>query len=367
MKQFTENIKKFQFSIGLLLFIMIFGFLSGSFGCPNINRNQNEIGELPQSQEIPVFIEIGTSLGLNWTDYPSISGLGTIASPFIIENKTFDITENPFGIYINTSKCYAIIRNCSFFNSNSSHYPNAIVLNNSANVIIEDSSFQNGLNGVYLQTAVNITVNDNLFIAQSNAGVFVEYSQKNTVQRNIFTNQLFASIYSRRSSKNHFKDNIIENSNAYGILSKKSNFNSFTSNLINNSHGIGIHFQCSINNTFYSNQVDNTTLIGVNFEGSFNNSIQKNNITKSRQYGIYIDETSTGNQVFENFILESGVDPIFSMGDNNTVYNNYFEPFDDPSDDDNSDTSIPGYNSILLIIMGFGTVWMRKLKKEKDF
>jgi parallel beta-helix repeat protein len=136
-----------------------------------------------------------------------VSGSGTEEDPYIIEGWEIDATSSPYGIYVEQTDAYFIIRNSKIYGA----LVQAIRLANVKNGTIEDCEFTDN--------AVSI------WLADSTANKVV----KNKLQEN------FAGIYIFSSPNNEISENTIESTATTGILVRESTDNLFHhNNLIEN-------------------------------------------------------------------------------------------------------------------------------------
>ena len=232
------------------------------------------------------------------------SGSGTWSDPYIIENVIIDAQNSDNCLSIDATHDYFIIRNCTFYNSNtgSSPYYNAgIKLFNAKNgIIINNNIFSNYGSGITLRTLSN----------------------NNSITGNLITGNSRHGIYLRdRCESNTISGNTIENCRTGININDDCKFNLIKENKVrdNRDEGIGIFAYCEFN-TLTMNKVSNST-----------------------DYGIAIQGFSDNNKVYENFVVREGSPSVISLGSialrnntwNNSRIGNYYDIYlGDDSDKD---------------------------------
>lgn len=305
----------------------------------------------------------------NWSisaaTYNWCSGLGTLSSPYIIENVTINGGGSNNCISILNSNVYFIINNCTLFNSGGTWHSGGIKLENVNNgkIIKNNCSFNE--NGIYLNSSNNNTLSENIannntvngiFLyeqcnytkiigntANFNAedpipgdGIYIEKSYNNLIYNNNVSFNAGRGMDLRTMYNSKIVNNTAIGNGDYpfvgeGITLQSSENITVSSNKVQgNGHGITIYNDknCIIfNNTAISNK--NT---GLNVERVINVTITRNNVSHSST-GIYLignyvyecyNNTVSENQVKDNNmgICLKGVNNSFVM-ENSIINNNY--------------------------------------------
>lgn len=166
--------------------------------------------------------------------------------------------------------------------------------------------------GIYLVSASNCLVTNNIVENNSLNGIFLGSSSKNnTVSSNIVRNNVYDGIYLQSMSTS----NILMNNTVVG----------------NPYYGIVLQFGCD-NNTLTQNTIMENGGCGMVVDSSSHNMIVRNNIISNwnniylEAGAIWIDYDSSGNIIAENYIKSNsiGVSTWLLNGDGNTLYHNNF-------------------------------------------
>ncbi len=262
----------------------------------------------------PIYID-GDATGVgahNWTwaeNQPWCSGLGTFASPYVIEDISVDGRGNGFSISIQNSDVYFEIRNSDLYNAGFTFPDSAIFLNNVGNA-----------------TIIGNNLTDTNFI-----GVRMDNSDNNYI---IGNDASFAEegILMTNSEFNHIIGNTINDTSNNGInIDDDSDFNTISSNNIKGTgYGISI-FTDSDNNTIEGNTVINNN-VGISIlDHCINNRILNNHL-EDNDAGVAIRNfNSTNNVIYNNtFLLNTvnGEDDSFNINYwNYGLIGNYWDDY----------------------------------------
>jgi len=131
----------------------------------------------------------------NWTwavTQDWCSGLGTWASPYIIENITINCNGSNYGISIQDSKVYFRIQNCTILNSGNDFMDSAILLGSPFDSVTNGTIYNNTLysnrDGIYMQLGNNITISENIIKNNTGAGIYSSSSSDIRIIGNTFKN-----------------------------------------------------------------------------------------------------------------------------------------------------------------------------------
>ncbi len=231
----------------------------------------------------PIYID-GDATGVgahNWTwaeNQPWCSGLGTFASPYVIEDISVNGRGNGFCISIQNSDVYFEIKNCDLFNAGFTFPDSAVLLNNvdNATIIGNDLTDTNFI-GVHLDNSdYNYIIDNNASLVEE--GILMTNSEFNHISNNTITDTSNNGInIDDDSNFNTISDNYIK-STGYGIsIFTDSDNNTIEGNIvINNNVGISILDHC-INNRVLSNHLeDNDAGVAIRNFNSTNNVIYNN-------------------------------------------------------------------------------------------
>ncbi len=231
----------------------------------------------------PIYID-GDATGVgahNWTwaeNQPWCSGLGTFASPYVIEGINIDGNGNGFCISIQNSDVYFEIRNCDLYNAGFTFPDSAVLLNNVGNAtIIGNDLIDTNFVGIYMDNS------DNNYIIGNNAsfadlGILTTNSEFNHIIGNTVNDNLENSINIDDNSNNNTITGNTANGNGYAIsIYSDSNNNTIEYNtLINNNVGISILDHCDNNRVFNNYLEDNDIGVAIHNFNSTNNIIYNN-------------------------------------------------------------------------------------------
>ncbi|WP_371804899.1 NosD domain-containing protein [Candidatus Lokiarchaeum ossiferum] len=283
-----------------------------------------------------------TSNSGNWTWaalQPWCTGLGTIESPYVIQNITFNITENGIGLYIlDSENVYFTIKECTFFHLSTTG--TAIKFERTTNGTISNCNMTTNQYGVTLVSSDYNTIADNYVNDCSYGGIYLlNYCNYNNITHNeVSSITVYAGVY----LLNQCNFNIIQDNNCSlarnGIrMDKLCEYNQVLQNYcFDNWAGIDIG-SCSFN-IFWNNTVDHNIYhpsslgygIGFNeFESngfSTYNNVSFNIVTNNKDGGIRfrvgMNNTIHNNSLSQNGPSYSRKGIILESSDYNQIYNN---------------------------------------------
>jgi parallel beta-helix repeat protein len=236
-----------------------------------------EISPLPELETSGVIRANSDAELATVSDY----GSGTVADPYVIENKRIDATGQGAGIYVRNTTKALIIRNCWVSNAvyvDSNWGPGAnIMVYSSGPCIIEnnrcDNSSSEGLklsltnsmvsnntvwgtqNGINLISATYCTIDNNTITGTSWTGIAViMVSEFNTISNNTITNCNRGIGLESQGNYNLVRDNLITGGN-YGVKTNYGSNNDIIKNILlrTNNEGVSLDPVGSIGNTIINN------------------------------------------------------------------------------------------------------------------
>jgi parallel beta-helix repeat protein len=220
----------------------------------------------------------------------------------------------------------------------------------SENCIISDNIFQDNFNGIYIEDADNLTIQENTFYYHRSTCIVVSNSHNNIISNNRFdTNTGYTVIsisYGNFTiiSDNHYfmtgeglstyycnyltisNNTLIRDTFEYALYLKYTNYCTISNNSLL-SWGIGLWLEyCNYNNIF-DNRISDNYYDGIYSRQNNNYNIISNNIISNNDNGIYLYDDSNGNIIFSNNISSNfrGINIKYgSSCNNNSIYHNYF-------------------------------------------
>ena len=288
------------------------------------------------------------------------NGSGTWSDPYVIKDLIIDGFNSSHCIKVQNSNVYFRIENCTLYNAGtdwSSEYA-GILLDHTSNGFILDNNCSQNMYGIFLvsfssnntvyrnyannnfYTGISLnslcnnnTVFDNSANNNSVFGIGISWnSHNNTISKNNATNNKIGLAISSFSKNNIIKNNnlsyntfmgesnngvrisrsenntLVRNLVSYngweGIQAYESNHNFFLNNSIINNGDLGISLVRCDDNRLIAN---NNKQYGVYFEESERNIVNFNTI-ENHSVGIYLDDQSKCNLVFNNSYFSNGVD-----------------------------------------------------------
>ena len=157
------------------------------------------------------------------------NGTGSWVDPYIIENVTFTVNDNKdYGLWIDSSTVYFIIRNCTFESGSTSGDAGLLMLGVNNGRILDNNISYNDEMGMYLMSITNNTFSGNNITNNAKSGVYLTSSTDNRFLNNNRSNNQFGFCIFMTCTDNVISNNII-NSNSYNGIDiidswiKKSN------------------------------------------------------------------------------------------------------------------------------------------------
>ncbi|WP_440952068.1 right-handed parallel beta-helix repeat-containing protein [Methanococcoides sp. FTZ1] len=161
-----------------------------------------------------------------------------------------------------------------------------IVLFETDNCVLTDNTVNDNEVGIILIFANNTILTDNIIENSSNSDIVMIYSHNNRLIGNTAANSDYG-IYIDESSNNELADNTVINNSAAGIMLLQSDDTRLTSNTV-------------------SGNMEPTAMVTYGIYLSGNNSTLINNtISVNADYGLYLDDDSTNNLIYNNYFNNS--------------------------------------------------------------
>ncbi|MHA1520524.1 MAG: NosD domain-containing protein [Promethearchaeota archaeon] len=302
--------------------------ISGLFTIDNLTQNHlvqnnesdHSISPFAAGDIAPIYIDGNTELS-TFIANEGLSGQGTFASPYIIENYTIDASSG-HGIQIRNTDDYLIIQNCTVSAGNVTFF--GINLYNVTNVNVRNNSLQENYFGIYLSSSSNNTFSGNH--ANNNSyGIMFSYSNNNTLSWNNASYNNDHGIFVSSSNITTLSWNNASYNGRYGIgLSSSINTTVFKNNASYNSqYGISLASSSS-NNTLSGNTACFNLELGIFlYQLGNNNTLSENNVNYNSGYGIWIYNLCNNNNVFRNNVSYNGAGiALTSVGNNTLSWNN---------------------------------------------
>ncbi|MEM2583660.1 MAG: right-handed parallel beta-helix repeat-containing protein, partial [Candidatus Thermoplasmatota archaeon] len=217
-----------------------------------------------------------------------VAGNGTASDPYIIEGWDIDASNAIYGIKIENTNAYFIIRNCNVHGTSCA--ADGIRFHNVTNGKIENCNIYNNYVGIILEYSSNNNIISNTF---TNDGIIIggnslEHFNTHTIQANTVNGK---PLYYYKNESGIIIDNIPV---GQLILANCTNFT--IKNLSINNTNVGIELAYSSNNNITNCNVYNNSWWGIVLLHSSNNNIITNcNVYNNSYHGIYLYSSSNNN------------------------------------------------------------------------
>lgn len=208
-----------------------------------------------------------------------VKGLGTQANPYVIERWEINAAGSPYGIYIENTDAYFIIRVCWIYGADQA--------------------------GIYSKNVENGKVEKCNVPDNAKYGIYLHSSSSNVVSGNITnSNGCVGIVLHDSSNDNEIFENIALENGHLGLEECHINL-------------AGINLLASSNNEISRNKTDSNKQVGIFLGGSSNNDISGNTMHSNDLDGIALYHSSNENQIFENAIGLNGRNGIFLLVSSN--------------------------------------------------
>ena len=155
------------------------------------------------------------------------------------------------------------------------------------------------------------------------SGIHLDNVENCLIANNALSNN-WEGLYLKNSNRNTLINNIANSNSGYGFYLLNSQNNTFAQSKANSNDDGGFYLRNSEKNIFINNNASTSEGYGFHLSDSRNNFIVSNNISENG-YGIRMEDSSNGNEVSENKVLQNrayGISPYYSS--NNLIFDNYF-------------------------------------------
>lgn len=279
----------------------------------------------------------------------------SLDNAYLISNKIFNGSINPDKSSIAISNCnkFIIISNCTFINTGfSGSIIGGIKLFNDSNIDINNCTFVNNSNGIFIKNCNNINITSSNFIQNKIDGFYSIYSASILIKNCNFennqysgtelyhtylvtmeNNQIVSSNTNYFSSfginmyhvfSSNFENNSILDSKYYGVGITNSEQLTFQNNSISHSN-IGIMVNNSKDSNFTRDFISDSAKFGMNLIASYNISIYKEYFTSNNIAGLFLDQTSNSKILNNKFKLNDQYGLYLESSNSNYINNNIFE------------------------------------------
>lgn len=237
-----------------------------------------------------------------------LSGSGTEEDPYLIASLEIDAAGHEFGIYIENTTAYFIIRDSKVFGANQGEgweRASGIQLRNVRNGRIENCAISgNREQGISVYDSSQNTIETNL-ITNNGKGIHLENSPENGIFNNILRENKVYGIYLMRSSGNSVLNNISEKNRLYGIRIYSSSGNAVSGNNVAGSDR-GIVLENASKNTISNNRIEANDGVGIDLLRSTANTLVANRVESTLEIGINASEDSFDNLIYHNNLISNG-------------------------------------------------------------
>lgn len=241
-----------------------------------------------------------------------------------------------------TDKTIITNSNLSYLGSGLSENSSGIFLDSKNNFVIKNNTLSNNYIGIYFSnlSGDNVITNNNIHDSLQHGILVSKIRNLNIIENNIYNNNGNGIYCLNDCSNNNITNNKIYDNNLNGILLIDSDNNIIGNNILYSNNFYGFTGSKNFNNTISKNIIVNNNK-GISVSSSNNNNIFKNLIEGSLTHGIELHYKSMKNIIDNNFINHSGNNGIYirdtSIGDNlisnnKIIQNNYGVQFSRASD-----------------------------------
>ena len=328
-----------------ILSLLILNIIFIELPSPNMNRNLiKEISIISDKMSSVSHDSIrihNNSDFINQAASNGWPGNGSKTNPYVISGYDIDACGGDYGIEIDNTSVYFVIKNCTVSNTTKNGY--GIYFWGVMHGRVENNNISGNWEGIFLENSVNNTIigntiygnyeglclgesSDNNLISDNDItqntwdGLSIYYSTTNIIKNNTISNNSKYGVYLRGAAKITIANNTISN-NWEGVFEESSSNCSFIDNtLTNNYEGMGLG--ASADNNFIScNHIALSTWDGISIYYSSHNRIENNTLSSNHKYGIYMNGSSN-NKILNNTISMSWEGIFLHSSTHNTIVSN---------------------------------------------
>ena len=220
-------------------------------------------------------------------------GNGTQENPYIIEGYDFTVYEHFYGIWIENTDVWFVIRNCKLWGATSNafeQYGTGIFLKNVSHGTIENNDCSNNdYAGIYISSSQYNRIVNNRCSGNRVYGIVLEDAANNTLASNNCSEN-YCGIHLVRSPHNMLAHNNCTRNTIGMLLQDVSQYNAILANncSANSEYGICVNGPGASDTTISNNICLWNSGTGIYLSGVSNSSITRN-ICCWDEYGIYSD------------------------------------------------------------------------------
>jgi parallel beta-helix repeat protein len=264
-------------------------------------------------------------------------GLGTLASPFVIENRSIALGTAGSAIFIRNTGAWINICNCTITDAGT-----GINLYNASHVRLSGNTVSLSNAGMFLNQSMNCNISGNV-VSDNQFGIVLHRSNFTKIMDNVVRNNTEGIQLALSSSNEVVSNEAMENENSgISMLFGAANVTISSNNFHHNRQGI-ILASCD-NNYISKNTVVYNTGVAIGLITSDYNTVTSNTVSWNGGYGIELNGGNY-NKVIGNTIGFNGDECIRDGGFNTLLQDNVCGLVTQPE--------FPGW---ILIIVAFGLV-----------
>ncbi len=284
--------------------------------------------------------------GLNWSQTALVkwwcTGLGKLSDPYLIKNLKIDAGDSGSCIYIENTREYFEVENCTNYNSGIGMYGAGFTLFNVTNgLILNNNCSMNKGHGIYLDnwgTGLydNITIKNNI-LNNNSYGIFIYNLDFSNIINNTAFNNTHVGIYLCGIEQSNITENKVMFNKDNGFEFFRNKNLSVSRNKAKNNDLNGIYFEDNVNDSiFLKNEIYNNKANGIEIDktedyGNGNNTFYNNNVTGNSQKGVYITNVANRyNLFYNNYFIGNGLhvqDDGSNNNWNNSLIGNYWDNY----------------------------------------
>lgn len=258
--------------------------------------------------------------------------ISAFCSDVVIQNNIISGTSYVgIGVYYSTN---SIVSENEILNN----YGTGIRVSGSIDISIRDNSiWGSGQIGIFVDFSTLLTISNNLCSSNGEHGLLFANCNNSVITGNIWRDNNWSGIEFHENLIIILSNNIIESNRYYGIFLDNSDEISFTSNSITSNLFGGILLDIARIITISAN-IFTANQNGIFFSSVSNSLITKCIFTENNDYALFFDQHCNSNEVTLNDFLGNnlwGFSQAFDDGEDNVIWNNYWNDWLTPDANDN--------------------------------